>query len=46
MIDVLERRTIKSALSIIAVLVMSLGGLSACAQNQITDSQTPITILL
>jgi len=44
MIDVLERRTIKSALSIIAVLVMSLGGLSACAQNQITNSQTPITI--
>jgi branched-chain amino acid transport system substrate-binding protein len=44
MIDVLERRTIKSALSIIAVLVMSFGGLSACAQNQITNSQTPITI--
>src|SRR6266566_949862 len=44
MIDVLERRTIKSALSIIAVLVMSLGGLSACAQNQITNSQTPIAI--
>ena len=28
----------------LAVLVMTVGGLSACAQNQLTNSQTPITI--
>ena len=38
------RHTIKAALSIMAVLIMSLVGLSACTQSQTTNSQTPITI--
>src|SRR5262245_38616263 len=43
--DVLERYAakIKTSLSIIAVLVMTLGGLSACAQAT-TNNQPPITI--
>jgi len=42
--NALARHTIKAALSIMAVLIMSLGGLSACMQSQTTNSQTPITI--
>ncbi|MGZ3647369.1 MAG: ABC transporter substrate-binding protein, partial [Ktedonobacteraceae bacterium] len=36
--------TFKAVLSIIAVLFVTVGGLSACAQNQLTNSQPPITI--
>ena len=35
---------IKTSLSIIAVVVMALGGLSACAQDTTNNNQTPITI--
>jgi branched-chain amino acid transport system substrate-binding protein len=42
--DVLERHTIRAALSVLVILCMSLWGLSACAQGQTTNSQTPITI--
>src|SRR5712691_5161692 len=42
--NVLGQCTFKAVLSMIAVLVMTVGGLSACAQNQLTNSPTPITI--
>jgi branched-chain amino acid transport system substrate-binding protein len=42
--NVLGRCTIKTILSMIAVLIVTVGGLSACAQNQATNSQTPIVI--
>ncbi len=35
---------IRTSLSIIAVVVMALGGLSACAQDAINNNQAPITI--
>ena len=42
--NVLGQSTLKAVLCMLAVLVMTVGGLSACAQNQLTNSQTPITI--
>ncbi len=42
--NVLGKCTFKTVLCMIAVLVMTVGGLSACEQSQLTNSQTPITI--
>lgn len=42
--NVLGQSTFKTVLSLIVVLVMTVGSLSACAQNQLINSQTPITI--
>ena len=39
-----QAASIKNALSCMVVLVILLAGLSACAQSQTTNSQTPITI--
>jgi branched-chain amino acid transport system substrate-binding protein len=43
---VLERfaARIRTSLSVIAVVVMALGGLSACAQDGVNNNQAPITI--
>ena len=35
---------IRTSLSIIAIIVMALGGLTACAQNTTDNNQTPITV--
>ena len=42
--NVLGQCTFKTVICMIAVLVMTVGGLSACAQSQTTNSQAPITI--
>ena len=42
--NALAQSTIKDALSCVVVLIILLAGLSACAQSQTTNSQTPITI--
>ncbi len=42
--NVLGQSSFKVVFCMLAVLIMSMGGLSACAQNQLTNSQTPITI--
>jgi branched-chain amino acid transport system substrate-binding protein len=42
--NVLGQSAFKAVLCMLAVLVMTIGGLSACAQNQLTNSQMPITI--
>ena len=42
--NVLAQPTIKSAFSCMIVLIILLAGLSACAQSQTSNSQTPITI--
>jgi len=42
--NVLRQFNVKNAVSIMAVLVVTIAGLSACAQNQTTNSQAPVTI--
>src|SRR5215472_754260 len=40
----LPAASIKKYISIVAVVLMAFGGLSACAQNTTINNQTPITI--